>query len=314
MTIIIPFISQLPNNEQQQWLDKLNTLLTSATVKPVDDLSSSEKQSCEFAIVANPEPEQLYLFPQLKWVHSLWAGVERLVEDLKASPFEIVRLVDPQLALTMAESALTWSLFIHRDMHLYAKQQKNKIWQQLPVKLAKQTTIGVLGQGEMGAACTHLLKAHGFTVKGWSQHEKQVSGINRYFGGNGLTEMLPQCDILLCLLPLTSKTRGIVNKINLSLLPKGASVINFSRGAIVNSPDLLDSLNDQHLAYAVLDVFEREPLPINSELWRHPSIIILPHISAPTNIESASVIVVNNINHYLKTGQYPSLVDKKKGY
>jgi glyoxylate/hydroxypyruvate reductase A len=126
--------------------------------------------------------------------------------------------------------------------------------------------------------------------------------------------MVVQSDILVCLLPLTSITKGIINKDLLNKLPTGSAIINFARGGIINTSDLLEALNAKHINHAVLDVFEQEPLNAESELWQHPDITILPHISAPTNVKSASDIVAKNITTYRATGQLPKTVNKLVGY
>ncbi len=311
---MIPFISQLPENEQNVWLTALNDCLPNENVVRSSDISPADKKRCQVAIVANPHPAQIAEFGHLIWLHSVWAGVEHLMSAVKDSPIEVVRLIDPMLSQTMAEAVLAWSLYIHREMPRYAKQQMNNHWQQHQYIPASDRRIGILGLGELGQASAEQLHHHGFTVMGWSRSKKSLANISSYSGDDGLTEMLAQCDILLCLLPLTPATKELVNKSRLALMPKGSAVINFARGAIINTDDLLDALNTRHIDHAVLDVFEHEPLSSQSELWQHPDITVLPHISAPTNLNSACDIVAKNIIKFRETGLLPVTVDKVTGY
>jgi len=311
---MIPFISQLPQSQQAIWLAALNRLLPEEDVVHFDDLSQEEKKCCQLAIVANPKIELLMELDSLTWLQSVWAGVDQLMMSLANSPIAVVRLVDPILSKTMAEAVLAWSLYLHRDMPQYAKQQKNKHWQQLPVVPASSRRIGVLGLGELGQESAKQLQQHGFEVMGWSRSAKNLANISTYYGDSGLAEMLAQSDILVCLLPLTLATQGLVDKTLLAQLPQSSAVINFARGAIVNTDDLVNALNNNHISHAVLDVFQQEPLHTESALWQHPDITILPHISAPTNLDSACAIVAQNILHFRATGQIPKAVSQVNGY
>lgn len=311
---MIPFISQLPENEQNVWLTALNNCLPNENVVRSSDISPADKARCQVAIVANPNPKQIADFKSLIWLHSVWAGVEHLMVALKDSSIEVVRLIDPMLSQTMAEAALAWCLYIHRDMPRYAKQQMNKQWQQHQYTPANKRRVGILGLGELGQASAVQLQQHGFKVMGWSRSEKSLANISSYCGDDGLTEMLSQSDILLCLLPLTPATNGLIDKAKLALMPKGSAVINFARGAIINTDDLLAALNTRHIDHGVLDVFEHEPLSAESELWQHTDITVLPHISAPTNLHSACEIVAKNIKQFNETGQLPVTVNKVTGY
>jgi glyoxylate/hydroxypyruvate reductase A len=311
---MIPFISQLPKQERQIWIVALNKMLPEFKVVDADDYPQAHKHVCTLAIVANPEIESLSQFPNVTWLHSVWAGVEKLMSALANSPIAVVRLIDPTLTQTMAEAVLAWSLYLHRDMPAYAKQQQQNQWLQHQHTLASDRRIGILGLGELGCASAKKLYDNGFNVIGWSRTEKTIANIPCYSGNDGLREMVSKSDILICLLPLTPSTAGLVNGDLLMAMPKGSAVINFARGGIINTDDLILALDNKQLKHAVLDVFEVEPLATSSELWQHPDITVLPHISAPTHINSASAIVAKNISHFFTTGQLPACVNKVRGY
>jgi glyoxylate/hydroxypyruvate reductase A len=318
--IYCPLISQLSLNEQNIWVEQLNNLLAvsnlteKVTVVLNQTLTTKQKEQCEVAIVANPNPDDLHEYKGLKWVQSLWAGVDKLVDELSSYSFEIVRLVDPTLSKIMSEAVLSWTLYLHRQMPEYLAQQKAKVWKQLPHVLPQERTISILGLGELGRASAVTLKNHGFNVNGWSQSQKQLEGIQCFYGDNELYDSIKEADIIVCLLPLTTKTRYILNKNSFMDMKTGVSVINFARGGIVNYRDLVESLNTGLVNHAVLDVFEQEPLIESSELWHHPSITLLPHISAPTHMNSAAEIATSNLSAYITNGISPVGINKNKGY
>ncbi|GAA5142528.1 2-hydroxyacid dehydrogenase [Thalassotalea piscium] len=314
MSKVIPFISQLPVHEQNQWLAKLNQVLAPHQVILAERMSNEEKLQVKVAIVANPEPTELALFTNLVWVQSLWAGVERLVKEIAQPQFNIVRMVDPKLAQTMAEAVLTWSLYLHRQIPLYIAQQKRGDWQQHPVVNASECNIGVLGLGKLGQASALRLKDNGFNVYGWSASSKNLTGVKCYSGKKGLETLLANVNIVVVLLPLTDATDLLLNKALIYKLPKGANIINFARGRVIDLQAVIEGLDNGQLSHAVLDVFEHEPLMPNDPLWRHGKITILPHISAPTNLTSAAQVVRKNILHYFNEGIIPEAVNIKRAY
>ncbi|WP_169569597.1 2-hydroxyacid dehydrogenase [Sneathiella limimaris] len=314
MTSLIPFVGQISYAEQCDWARQISDKLPDVEVVPFSDLSLKDFDAVQIAITANPDPVELDKLKNLRWIHSVWAGVERMVIELKDKEFDIVRLVDPELSRTMAEAVLAWTLYLHRHMPQYREQQQKKIWNELSYKKASNTAVGILGLGALGQEAALRLKANGYQVKGWSRSLKSVDGLETYSGDEGLTEILKTTDILVVLLPLTDQTRGLLNERMLGLLPAGASIINFARGPIIQSEDLLALLDGGHLSHAVLDVFDEEPLPQTSPFWEHAQITVLPHISAPTDMDTASEIVANNIRLYLEKGVTPTFIDRQRGY
>jgi glyoxylate/hydroxypyruvate reductase A len=314
MNKVTTFIGQISTKDKEAWLNKIKPLLKGISIVPYEDLTNEQKLNIEVAIVANPDPDELLELKSLQWVQSLWAGVERLLTDLPQAEFGIVRMIDPNLSSTMAEAVLAWTLYLHRDMPEYLIQQKNKIWQQNELIEIKDRNIGLLGLGNLGRASAEKLYLNGFNVYGWSRNKINIQGVKCFSGAKGLQKMLQNTDILISLLPLTDETDSLLNYENLGLLPSGASLINFSRGQIIDDNALLHHLESKHLKHAVLDVFNTEPLPKNNKLWDSPNITILPHISAPTNIRTASKIVVNHLLQYFETGRIPKTVIRSRGY
>ncbi|MEL6398105.1 MAG: glyoxylate/hydroxypyruvate reductase A [Cyanobacteria bacterium J06607_6] len=314
MKTVIPLIAQLSEAETAAWLAALKPALPACTFVLATDLSAAQRATVEVAIVANPDPADLLALPRLRWVQSLWAGVERLIAETAEAEFAIVKMSDPQLAATMAEAVLAWTLYLHRDMPRYQAQQRAQIWQQHFLPLPSQRTIGLLGLGDLGTQAAERLVQQGFTVYGWSRTPRMIAEVETFSGEAGLNDVLQQSQIVICLLPLTKTTHHRLNHQTLALLPPGASLINFARGAIVDTAALVEHLDCGHLSHAVLDVFDTEPLPPQSPLWHHPQITVLPHIAAPTNKQTAVLVAADNINQFLSSDEIPPSVDRDLGY
>ncbi len=315
MRPVVPFVSSASPDERESWREALPKALDGiADVKPFEDLTEDQRSEARVAIVANPDPANVAALPNLVWVQSLWAGVERLMGELPANGPKIVRLTDPQMAETMSEAVLAWTLYLHRGMPRYIAQQRQKVWQDHALERPQERTVGVLGLGKLGAAAALRMKANGFNVLGWSRTEKSIEGIACRHGRAGLLEVLGQSDFIVLLMPLTDETRGLLGQDELSACKKGASIINFARGPIIDTAALINKLDNGPLGHAVLDVFDEEPLPPSSPLWDHDKVTVLPHISAPTIISTTSRIVADNIGRYYEDGTVPPAVDRDRGY
>ncbi len=310
----LPFLAAPGYGATDAWVAALQAAMPDERIVPFSALSPADQAAVTVAIVANPDPAELAACPNLVWLHSVWAGVERLLAEMQDSQVHIVRLVDPRLAATMAEAVLAWVLYLHRDMPRYLQQQKEQRWQPQAYRPAAQRRIGLLGLGALGEAAARSLQQAGFPVLGWSRTQKHLDGVDCYSGEAGLSAMLAQTDILVCLLPLTAATTGLINAQRLAMLPAGASLINFARGPIVVEQDLRAALDAAHLQHAVLDVFAVEPLPPDSWQWTHPAVTVLPHCSAPTDKESAAQIVAGNLKRYREQGLLPKGVDRQQAY
>lgn len=314
MKSIVPFISMLPKADIDEWLKVLKKKLPKERIVKFSSLKKSDYKKIDVAIVANPNPTEVKKLINLKWVQSVWAGVEKLVESFKGEKVKIIRLVDPEMNRTMAEAVLSWVLYLHRDMHFYRIQQNKRIWKENDYIKPSKKIVSFIGLGELGSASAAKLIKNGFNVCGWSRGKKNISKVKSFTGKLGLKKMLKQTDILVCLIPLTKQTKYLLNYKTLSYLKRGASIINFARGAIINVKDLVRHLNSGKIKHAVLDVFEQEPLPKASILWKHKNVTVLPHISAHTNMDTASDIFYKNIKMYRLKNRIPKSVDKVRGY
>ena len=314
MKSIVPFISQLPKADIDQWLKVLKKKLPKERIVKFSNLKKSDHKKVDVAIVANPNPTEVRKLVNLKWIQSVWVGVEKLVESFKGEKVKIVRLVDPEMNRTMSEAVLSWVLYLHRDMHFYRVQQNKKTWKEADYAKPSKKVISFIGLGELGSASAAKLIENGFNICGWSRGKKKISKVKSFTGELGLKKMLRKTDILVCLIPLTKKTINLLNYKTLSYLKRGASIINFARGGIINAKYLVKHLNSGKIKHAVLDVFEKEPLPSSSDLWKHKKITVLPHISAHTDMDTASSIVCKNIKTYRLNNRIPKSVDMLRGY
>jgi glyoxylate/hydroxypyruvate reductase len=294
------------SEKPEDWLPPLRQAL------PRDEFLLEADGSVDVALVAQPPPGTLERLGDAQLIQSLWMGVEKLLAD-PALPRHVplARLVDPGMVAAMSEMVLAHVLDWHRHLFLYRYHQAHGTWRQLDQKLASDRTVGILGLGALGTDAARKLVALGFNVAGYSRRPKEIEGVRRL---TDLQLFLEQTDALVCLLPLTPQTRGILNGENLRRLRQGACIINLARGAHVVTADLIAALDSGHLSRAYLDVFDEEPLPESSPLWNHPAVTLTPHVAALTEPRTAVPVVAENIER-VRRGQPPlHLVDRAAGY
>ncbi len=272
-------------------------------------------EDIEYALVWLPEPGDMQRYPNLKVIFNLGAGVDKLLAD-KTLPYHIpiVRLVDPGLTSGMTEYVLLHTLRHHRGQHVLDRQQKDRVWRQKLFPLARNRKVGIMGLGVLGTDAAAKLVALDFDVAGWSRRHKSLPGVTSYHGEEGLKAFLARTEILVCLLPLTAETRGILNAKLLAQLPQGACLINAARGGHLVDADLIAALDSGHIAHATLDVFHQEPLPADHPFWVHPKITVTPHVASLTQPETAIPVVLDGIRRHKAGLPIPNTVDLKKGY
>jgi glyoxylate/hydroxypyruvate reductase A len=276
---------------------------------------SQDPSAVEIALVANPSAGLLATLPRLRFIQSLWAGVDRLLADASLpANIPLARMVDPVMSQAIAETALWAVLSLHRNFIDYAAQQHRREWRQSVQRRADQVTVAVLGLGEMGRATALRLAANGYRVLGWSTHRVALRGVTTGSGATALNPMLGEAEIVVNLLPLTAATRGLFDRHRFGSMRNAACLVNLGRGAHVVEPDLLDALARKHLRHAVLDVFESEPLSPGHAFWAHPQVTVLPHIAALTDPHSAAQVVAGNVRALRSGAPLSHLVDRSRGY
>jgi glyoxylate/hydroxypyruvate reductase A len=304
------FISQ--SEDADEWRAHLVRLL------PDDEFrvwpEAGNRAQVEFLLVWRPPKGSMKGFPNLRAVLNLGAGVDAVLKDPDLPDVPLVSLKDEGLARGMSEYVVHAVLHLHRDFHRFRTFQQEATWRSLPQADTTHRRVGILGFGHLGQAVARHLVPFGFAVAGWSRTAKTMAGVEGFTGADALKPFLARTDILAVLAPLTAETRGIVNRTTLAALPKGAYVINAARGGLLVEGDLLAALDSGHLAGAFLDVFEEEPLPPKHPFWRHPKVIVTPHVAALTLPGPGAEEVAANIRR-IRSGVAPyGLVDKQRGY
>ncbi|WP_020651431.1 2-hydroxyacid dehydrogenase [Massilia niastensis] len=259
-------------------------------------------------------PADLSCFPNLEVLFSVGAGIDQF--DLSTIPprVALARMVEPGIVKGMVEYVTLAVLSLHREWLTYRDQQRAAQWQALRVHPARSRRIGVMGLGVLAQAVLGQLRGLGFPCAGWSRSSHTLEGVECYAGADALPAFLARTDVLICLLPLTNDTRGILDRRLFSLLPRGAALVNCGRGPHLDQEALLEALDAQQLSSAILDVCEPEPLPADHPFWRHPQIMLTPHIASMTQPETAVDVILDNIERH-RTGQVlTGLVDRARGY
>jgi len=302
--------------ERDRWHGALAQAMPEHHLVAADELF--DRTRVEVAVVANPLPGSLRGLPRLRLIQSVWAGVERLLDD-DTVPLDvpIARMVDPALASAMAETALWAVLSLHRGFYAYQRQQRQMVWRQLPQLRADELSVMVLGLGAMGLACVRALAPLGYRITAWSLHDtprELPGGVLHTHGDDALFPCLRGSSIVINLLPLTPATRGLLDARFFGAMPRGAALVNLARGAHVVEADLRAALGTGRLGHAVLDVFEQEPLDAKHPFWRHPRVTLLPHAAAVTDPRSAAQLVAANVKALLDGRPIAHVVDRARGY
>ena len=258
--------------------------------------------------------------PNLEAIFSLGAGVDHLLADPRLPDVPVIRVVESGLTTQMSEYIVMHCLMHLRRHHLYQQQQSEKIWlDHRNQPLAKDVRVGIMGCGELGKDAAHKLQVMGFDVEAWNRSAKTIEGLKIYSGKEQLDEFLARTDILVLLLPLTHETQGILNVTLLNKLAKdgrlgGAIVINAGRGGLQVEGDILQALSNGVLKAITLDVFENEPLSIDSPLWNHPHVTITPHNAAVSQPDAIARFVAKQIEAIETDSHVEGLVNRQAGY
>jgi glyoxylate/hydroxypyruvate reductase A len=268
----------------------------------------------EVVVCWKPPAGVMATMPHLRLIHSIAAGVDNVLSDPELPDLPLCRIVDPLLGKAMAEYALWGTLYFHRDFDRVSANARNGHWHRYDQVAAADKRVGILGLGTLGLQAAQLLKSVGYRVSGWSRSAKQIDGVDVFAGDAELDGFLAQADILICLLPLTPSTTGILNAARLARLPEGAALILCSRGEHLVAADLVAAVRSGHLRGAILDVFPAEPLQPDNALWTEPGILVTPHMAGLAKPRVIAEQIADNIRRLDANEALQNRVDPSHGY
>jgi glyoxylate/hydroxypyruvate reductase A len=299
--------------DPQPWLQALATQLPQAELRAWQE---GDTGPADYAVLWKPPAAMLRGRDELKAIFNLGAGVDAVLQLGDALPAHVplVRLDDAGMGVQMAEYVTHAVLRHFRRLDEYEVLRQRGEWKFLKPHQREEFSVGVLGIGVLGSQVAAALRQFSFPVHGWSRTPRQLEGVHCHAGSAQLDAFLAASRVLVCMLPLTPDTRGILNRDTLGRLPRGAYLINVARGAHLVETDLLALLEQEHLAGATLDVFQQEPLPAEHPFWQEPRISITPHISAMTLREDSVRQIAAKIQALQQGLPIDGIVDRVKGY
>ena len=301
--------------EVPEWTDELQKAIAARDL-PVRLQSDAAPEDVDY-LVYNIDGglTEFSAYPRLKVILNTWAGVEAVVGKVQwPEHVPFCRMAEDGMTDGMSDYFTGHAMRYILDIDRAIAQSADGVWQKYTPRLARQTTVGILGLGVLGQATAAKLTALGFAMHGWSRSQKALDGVTCHSGAEGLREILSKAEILILILPLTDQTRHVLNTENLALLPKGACVINAGRGPLIDDEALLAALASGHVRHATLDVFAVEPLPQDHAYWRHPGVTVTPHIAAETRFDTAAASIMDQIARHLDGKPLLQVVDPSRGY
>lgn len=312
------FLFVTPTWDGQTWATHMRKAMPTRSVRVWPDMG--DVSDVHYVAAWLPPADVVKSLPNLKVIFSLGAGVDAILSDPSLPQDKpIVRVNDPDLTMRMSEHIVLQVLMHHRQQRRLVNNQAAMRWDQFPQHAASALRVGVMGLGVLGADAAQKLGMMGFPTAGWSRTRKTVEGVACFAGGDELDQFLARTDVLVCLLPATADTYGILNRALFRKLsrngPFGAPIlINAGRGRQQVEADILAALDAGELHAASLDVFRQEPLPTESPLWSHPKVFLTPHSAADSDPATICRYVARQIVQFETDGTLVNLVDRARGY
>ncbi|RVT84073.1 glyoxylate/hydroxypyruvate reductase A [Rhodobacteraceae bacterium CCMM004] len=267
------------------------------------------------AFVYDPGPQDFARFPALELACSWGAGVDALLlHPGLPDRLAVKRMTDPEQARQMAGFAVYNVVGWSRRLWDYPARQSAARWEETPTVAPSDFPVGILGMGNMGRACAAALRGLGYPVMGWAGRARREGGIEIVSGDGGLAYVAQTSAAVICVLPLTAATRGLLNAAVFADMRSDAILIQLGRGAHLNEPDLIAALDAGRPAMAALDVFQTEPLPPDDPLWRHPRVRVTPHIASAASPENVARSIAAGIAAWERGERPEGLVDRAQGY
>jgi glyoxylate/hydroxypyruvate reductase len=312
------FLFVTPTWDGQAWAAHMRKAMPTRSIRVWPDMGN--EKDVQYVAAWLPPANVVKSLPNLKVIFSLGAGVDAILSDPSLPQDKpIVRVNDPDLTMRMSEHIVMQVLMHHRQQRRLDANQAAKIWDQFPQHAASALRVGVMGLGVLGADAAAKLSIMGFPTAGWSRTRKTIDGVQCFAGADELDQFLGRTDVLVCLLPATPETDGILDRTLINKLsrngPFGAPIlINAGRGRQQVEAEILASLDAGELYAASLDVFCKEPLPLDSAFWHHPKIILTPHTAADSDPATICKYVARQIEQFEADGSLVNMVDRTRGY
>ncbi|GAJ27607.1 2-hydroxyacid dehydrogenase [Acidomonas methanolica] len=274
----------------------------------------ADPEAVEFLAAWVPPPDLGRIFPNLKVLFSVGAGVDQL--DLSGVPdhVQVVRMIESGLTDGMVDYVRFSVLALHRGMLRYVAQQREQVWQAHAYRPASTLTVGVMGLGQLGLPVLQAIRALGYGCQGWARSRRDIAGVRTFAGPDERDAFLAGTDILVCLLPLTAETAGLLARPLFARLPRGAALVHCGRGRQLVLDDLMAALDEGMLGGAIVDVTDPEPLPAGHALWSRPDVLITPHTASITQADTGGRSIVENVKRYRTGEPLIGLVDRTIGY
>lgn len=305
------FYSQF--DDPAEWSGHLRRLMPELEVRVWPDVGDPAK--IEAALVWKAPPGELAKYPNLKLIVNLGAGVDAIVADRTIpAHVPITRIADPEMSRMMAQFVLLAVMRHHRNFVAFERAQRERRWQYVHPRETRETTVGIMGLGHLGAVAAAELVRQGFTVRGWSRTAKTVDGVATFHGPAQLDAFLDGVGVLVVMLPYTKETDGIVGKAVFDRLPQGACFVSVGRGKTVDEDALVAALRSGRVAEATLDVFREEPLRQDHPLYGFDQVLVTPHLASVAIPRSAAEQVVDNIRRAREGRPLQNRIEPSRGY
>lgn len=312
------FLFVTPTWDGEAWATHMRKAMPTRSIRVWPDMG--DISDVHYVAAWLPPANVVKSLPSLKVIFSLGAGVDAILSDPSLPQDKpIVRVNDPDLTMRMSEHVVMQVLMHHRQQRRLEANQAAKIWDQFPQHAASALRVGVMGLGVLGADAARKLSLMGFPTAGWSRSRKVVEGVDCFAGAGELDAFLARTDVLVCLLPATIETDGILNRTLIKKLSRGGPfgapiLINAGRGRQQVEADILACLDAGELHAASLDVFRKEPLSPDSPFWSHPKVFLTPHSAADSDPATICTYVARQIERFERDGTLENLVDRARGY
>jgi phosphoglycerate dehydrogenase-like enzyme len=311
------------------FLRNLQPLRDSVDVTIGDDPALLERAAPEADVIlysgltgkAAPFGDVWRLASKAKWVHSLSAGVEKiLIPEFVASPVPLTN-ARGVFKRSLAEFVVLGMLYFYKHVRRLVESQRKHYWDNFNVDWLPGKIMGIVGYGEIGRECASLAKVLGVKIYATRRKPELSAGdpiLDRVFPAAELHDMLKQVDLVVASAPLTPETKHMLSDAEFAVMKPSAIVMNVGRGPVIDEQALIRALQEKQIAGAALDVFEEEPLPADSPFWDMENVLLSPHCTDRTRdpdwLDLSAQFFVKNFGRFQAGKPLENVVDKKAGY